>query len=231
MCRARRPASLSPAMPSAPKIDFTSSPSFPRDQVLAMLLFVSMTPQLTTSQMASLATALARIAGGSVVLTPLTKIRGLLGLDRLAVGGGPAWRMAGRALKPGNISQRCLCRGEAGDTGLRHAGPGSVDLTKHLKLNTTVGTGDRSPASPRRRNDPGSSMGLSIRAGLLIKRCHDAAWDNPIRAGLEGLYEARIRRVRLGNPGFSLRLCAPERTWRAASHMLRAASSTSTNQT
>ncbi|UYH52039.1 translocation/assembly module TamB domain-containing protein [Candidatus Kirkpatrickella diaphorinae] len=147
---------------SAPKIDFTSSPSFPRDQVLAMLLFGSMTPQLTTSQMASLATALAQIAGGSGGFDPLTKIRGLLGLDRLAVGGGSGVADGGASVEAGKyITKGVYVGAKQATQGSGTQAQVQVDLTKRLKLNTTVGTGGQITGFTTPENDPGSSVGLS----------------------------------------------------------------------
>lgn len=147
---------------SAPKIDFISAPSFPRDQVLAMLLFGSMTPQLTTAQMASLATALAQVAGGGGGFDPLIKIRGLLGLDRLAVGGGGGVADGGASVEAGKyITKGVYVGAKQATSGSGTQAQVQVDLTKRLKLNTTVGTGGQITGFTTPENDPGSSVGLS----------------------------------------------------------------------
>ncbi|WP_243443998.1 translocation/assembly module TamB domain-containing protein [Asaia prunellae] len=146
---------------SAPKIDFTSQPSLPRDQVLAMLLFGSSTASLSPTQLASLAAAVAQITGGSS-FDPLGKVRGLLGLDRLAVGGGSGVNNGGASLEAGKYVMKGVYVGAKQATG----GSGTqaqvqVDLTKRLKLNTTVGTGGQVTGFTTPENDPGSSVGLS----------------------------------------------------------------------
>ncbi|GBR07913.1 translocation/assembly module TamB domain-containing protein [Asaia siamensis] len=146
---------------SSPKIDFTSQPSLPRDQVLSMLLFGSSTASLSPTQLASLAAAVAQITGGSS-FDPLNKVRGLLGLDRLAVGGGSGVNNGGASLEAGKYVMKGVYVGAKQATG----GSGTqaqvqVDLTKRLKLNTTVGTGGQVTGFTTPENDPGSSVGLS----------------------------------------------------------------------
>lgn len=146
---------------SAPKIDFTSQPSLPRDQVLSMLLFGSSTASLSPTQLASLAAAVAQITGGSS-FDPLNKVRGLLGLDRLAVGGGSGVNNGGASLEAGKYVMKGVYVGAKQATG----GSGTqaqvqVDLTRRLKLNTTVGTGGQVTGFTTPENDPGSSVGLS----------------------------------------------------------------------
>ncbi|WP_232228021.1 translocation/assembly module TamB domain-containing protein [Asaia astilbis] len=146
---------------SAPKIDFASQPSLPRDQVLSMLLFGSSTASLSPTQLASLAAAVAQMTGGSS-FDPLNKVRGLLGLDRLAVGGGSGVDNGGASLEAGKYVMKGVYVGAKQATG----GTGTqaqvqVDLTKRLKLNTTVGTGGQVTGFTTPENDPGSSVGVS----------------------------------------------------------------------
>ncbi|NIE79133.1 translocation/assembly module TamB domain-containing protein [Asaia sp. As-1742] len=146
---------------SAPKIDFTSQPSLPRDQVLAMLLFGSSTASLSPTQLASLAAAVAQISGGSS-FDPLDKVRGFLGLDRLAVGGGSGVNNGGASLEAGKYVMKGVYVGaKQATSGSGTQAQVQVDLTKRLKLNTTVGTGGQITGFTTPENDPGSSVGLS----------------------------------------------------------------------
>lgn len=146
---------------SAPKIDFSSQPSLPRDQVLAMLLFGSTTASLSPTQLASLAAAVAQITGGSS-FDPLDKVRGLLGLDRLAVGGGSGVNNGGASLEAGKYVMKGVYVGaKQATSGSGTQAQVQVDLTKRLKLNTTVGTGGQITGFTTPENDPGSSVGLS----------------------------------------------------------------------
>lgn len=146
---------------SEPRIDFTSVPSLPRDQVLSMLLFGSSTASLSTTQLAELATAVAQISGVSS-FDPLGKVRGLLGLDRLAVGGGSGVNNGGASLEAGKYVMRGVYVGaKQATSGSGTQAQVQVDLTKRLKLNTTVGTGGQVTGFTTPENDPGSSVGLS----------------------------------------------------------------------
>ncbi|GBQ92040.1 translocation/assembly module TamB domain-containing protein [Asaia krungthepensis] len=146
---------------SAPKIDFSSQPSLPRDQVLAMLLFGSTTASLSPTQLASLAAAVAQISGGSS-FDPLDKVRGFLGLDRLAVGGGSGVNNGGASLEAGKYVMKGVYVGaKQATSGSGTQAQVQVDLTKRLKLNTTVGTGGQITGFTTPENDPGSSVGLS----------------------------------------------------------------------
>ncbi|WP_336760012.1 translocation/assembly module TamB domain-containing protein [Asaia sp. VD9] len=146
---------------SAPKIDFTSQPSLPRDQVLSMLLFGSSTASLSPTQLASLAAAVAQLSGASS-FDPLNTVRGFLGLDRLAVGGGSGVNNGGASLEAGKYVMKGVYVGaKQATSGSGTQAQVQVDLTKRLKLNTTVGTGGQVTGFTTPENDPGSSIGLS----------------------------------------------------------------------
>ncbi|MES0882365.1 translocation/assembly module TamB domain-containing protein [Roseibium sp. SCP14] len=67
-----------------PKIAFTSSPELPQDEVLALLLFGKSVGNLSATQVASLAAAIATLTGGSDN-GPLATIRKSLGLDAIDI--------------------------------------------------------------------------------------------------------------------------------------------------
>lgn len=146
---------------SAPKIDFKSNPEQPRDQVLAMLLFGTTTAKLSTTQLAELAAAVAQLTGGSG-FDPLGTIRNSLGLDRLAIGGGNGVGNGGTSVEAGKYVMKGVYVGaKQATSGSGTQAQVQVDLTRHLKLNTTVGTGGQVTGFTTPENDPGSSVGLS----------------------------------------------------------------------
>jgi translocation and assembly module TamB len=142
----------------APKITLTSTPELPQDEVLARLLFGVSVKQLTVLQIAQMGTALATLGGvGGRGANPLLALQRSLGLDRLAVGGASASTASVEAGR--YISPRVYLGAKQAVSGGTQAQV-EVDLTKHLKLQATLGTGGTvQGATPY--NDPGSSVGLS----------------------------------------------------------------------
>ncbi|MBS1029884.1 translocation/assembly module TamB domain-containing protein [Gluconobacter cerinus] len=146
---------------SAPKIDFSSVPTQPRDEVMAILLFGTDAHSLSTTQLAELAAAVAQLAGGSS-FDPLGKVRNALGLDRLAVGGGGGVDNGGTSVEAGKYVMKGVYVGaKQATSGSGTQAQVQIDLTKRLKLNTTVGTGGQVTGFTTPENDPGSSVGLS----------------------------------------------------------------------
>jgi translocation and assembly module TamB len=88
-------------------------------------------------------------------------VRKSLGLDRLSAGGAGGDANAA-AVEAGKYVARGVYVGtKQGTSGGMHAKV-QIDLTKHLKLESTVGTGGGVPATGATPdNDPGSSVGLS----------------------------------------------------------------------
>jgi translocation and assembly module TamB len=142
---------------SAPKITLSSNPTLPQDEILAQLLFQSSTTQLSPFQLASIATALASIAGvntGGGVGGMLGSVRQGLGLDELSIGNGignptGATPTAGSAasknenaptLQAGRYVAPGVYVGAAqGTTGTGTAAQVQIDIAKGLKLQTQVG--------------------------------------------------------------------------------------------
>ncbi|WP_245642196.1 translocation/assembly module TamB domain-containing protein [Neokomagataea thailandica] len=146
---------------SAPKLDFTSVPHQPRDEVLAILLFGTDSHSLSTMQLAELGAAVAQLAGGSS-FDPMAKVRNALGLDRLAIGGGGGVNNGGTSVEAGKYVMKGVYVGaKQAMSGTGTQAQVQVDLTKRLKLNTTVGTGGQVTGFTTPENDPGSSVGLS----------------------------------------------------------------------
>ncbi|MDB5378008.1 MAG: hypothetical protein JWR00_2454, partial [Rubritepida sp.] len=126
--------------PAAPEIKVTADPELPQDEALARLLFDRETSRLSPFELASIAQAVAQLAGimpaGSGILD---RLRSAAGLDRLGVGsdgGRGASLEAGRYVAPGvYVGVR---QGTSGGT------PGvgvQVELTPRLRLDGQTSTG------------------------------------------------------------------------------------------
>lgn len=147
---------------SEPHVELTSSPLLPPDEVLSHLLFGENVSQLTAVQVAQVAEGLATLGGSGGGFNPLSAARRSLGLDRLAVGGTEKGN--GASVEMGKNVARGLYVGARQDTTGGTQAQVQVDLTKHLKLQTTVSSGlGAQPAGtiPTPQNDRGSSVGLS----------------------------------------------------------------------
>lgn len=144
----------------APKITLSSTPSLPQDQVLALLLFGQNTKSLSPLQIAQVAAGLASLTGAGGGFDPLGTVRKKLGLDRLAVGSSGS-SGTGASVEAGKYVARGVYVGAKQAT----SGGGSqatvqIDLTRRLKLQTTVGTGGATTGIITPENDPGSSVAL-----------------------------------------------------------------------
>ena len=122
-----------------PKIILTSTPPLPSDEILSRLLFGQGTASLSPFQAASLAAALAQLAGVGAGLNPIDKMRDALGLDELSLSsgsaGGPPSVQAGRYVAPGvyvGASQATNGQGTQANV--------QINLYKGLKLQSATGT-------------------------------------------------------------------------------------------
>lgn len=159
----------------APEITLSSTPEQPQDQILARLLFGADPAQLSTLQIAQIAAALATMSGvGGGGLSPLTALQRKLGLDRLSISGststGSVATAAGTAaqgtstaasIEAGRyVSSRVFIGARQFTTGTTQAEV-QVDLTRSLKIQTTLATGGGTVQGVTPQNDPGSSVGMS----------------------------------------------------------------------
>jgi len=156
----------------APMITLSSTPEQPQDQILSRLLFGADPAQLSTLQVAQIATALATMSGVGGGRNPLTAVQRKLRLDRLAISSsttgsptaaGPSAQgtNTGATIEAGRyVSSRVYVGAKQFTTGTTQAQV-QVDLTKSLKIQTTVGTGGGTVQGETPQNDPGSSIGLS----------------------------------------------------------------------
>ncbi|HEY0339393.1 MAG TPA: translocation/assembly module TamB domain-containing protein, partial [Steroidobacteraceae bacterium] len=152
----------------APKIELSSTPDLPQDEIMARLLFGESAAQLTALQVVQIGAALAQLGGGGGGLNPLAKIQKTLGLDRLTVGsdsnpatGANSTTNNGYSVEAGRyVSSRVFVAVKESTTGTSQLAV-DVDLTKHLKLQTRLGNGSTNAQGTTPENDPGSSIGLA----------------------------------------------------------------------
>jgi translocation and assembly module TamB len=151
----------------APKIELSSTPDLPQDEIMARLLFGESAAQLTALQVVQIGAALATLTGGGGGLNPLAKIQKTLGLDRLSVGSAPTTgtganqQSQGYNVEAGRyVSSRVFVAVKESTTGTSQLAV-DVDLTKHLKLQTRLGNGSTTTQGTTPENDPGSSIGLA----------------------------------------------------------------------
>ncbi|MBY9067677.1 translocation/assembly module TamB domain-containing protein [Hyphomonas sp. WL0036] len=72
--------------PGSPRIELSSTPELPQDEILARMLFGRSVMDLSALEAAELATSIARLSGQGGGLDPLGQIQAGLGLDRLRLG-------------------------------------------------------------------------------------------------------------------------------------------------
>jgi translocation and assembly module TamB len=157
----------------APVISLSSTPEMPQDEILSRLLFGVSVTQLTPLQLAQIGAALATMGGvgGNSRFNPINAVQRKLGLDRLAIGGGSSNNGAatGTAGETSNaatieagryVSRRVYIGAKQSTSGATQAQV-QVDLTKSLKLQTTLGTGGGTVQGATPQNDPGSSVGIT----------------------------------------------------------------------
>jgi translocation and assembly module TamB len=145
-----------------------------QDEILSRLLFGVSVTQLTTLQIAQIAAALASMTGiGGGGFNPINAVQRRLRLDRLAISGNtngaaPASSTTtaqgtntGATIEAGRyVSSRVYVGAKQFTTGTTQAQV-QIDLTKSLKVQTTLGTGGGTVQGVTPQNDPGSSIGLS----------------------------------------------------------------------
>jgi translocation and assembly module TamB len=141
----------------APRIVLTSVPEMPQDEILARLLFGTSVKQLTAIQVVQIATALVAITGTGGGFNPLLAAQRSLGLDRLSVG---STSTGATTVEAGRYVYQNVYVGAKQSTSGGTQAKVQVDLTKHLKVQATLGTGTTTAQGVTPDNDPGSSIGL-----------------------------------------------------------------------
>jgi translocation and assembly module TamB len=145
---------------SAPRIELSSTPTMPPDEILARMLFQRAAAQLSPLQLAQLAETAVSLARGGSGFDPLGSLRRRLGLSRLSV--GSTGETAGTTVEAGTYVLRNVYIGaKQGLEGGTQAEV-QVDLTDRLKV---VGTASASPNAAvtqgSKQRETGSSVGLS----------------------------------------------------------------------
>ena len=145
---------------SAPRIELSSTPTMPPDEILARMLFQRSAAQLTPLQLAQLAETAVSLAGGGSGFDPLGSLRRGLGLSRLSV--GSAGEMEGTTVEAGTYVLRNVYIGaKQGLEGGTQAEV-QVDLTDQLKVVGTVSAGANAAVTQgSKQRETGSSIGLS----------------------------------------------------------------------
>jgi translocation and assembly module TamB len=155
---------------SAPKIQLSSTPQVPQDEILATLLFQQSAKQLSPFQLAQMAQAAASLGGfGGGGFDPIASVRRSLGLDRLSVSSAST---SGTSSGSATASQSTVEAGKyvaggvyvAAKQGLGNTTEAEVqvDLTKNLKAKATVNTGTNAASTQGAAVQIlGSSVGLS----------------------------------------------------------------------
>ena len=141
----------------APKFVLTSVPDLPQDEILARLLFGTNVKQLTALQVVQIGAALVSLTGAGSGLNPLLAAQRSLGLDRLSVG---STSTGGTTVEAGRYVYSNIYVGAKQSTSGSTQAKVQVDLTKHLKVQATLGTGGTTAQGVTPENDPGSSIGL-----------------------------------------------------------------------
>lgn len=155
---------------TAPVISLSSTPEMPQDEILSHLLFGVSVTQLTVLQIAQIGAALPAMTGiGGGALDPLDAVQRKLRLDRLAISGGTSAASAtpgaaaassAASIEAGRyVSNRIYVGGRQTTNGTTQAQV-QVDLTKQLKVQTTLGTGGGTVQGATPQNDPGNNIGL-----------------------------------------------------------------------
>jgi len=147
----------------APTVTLSSTPELPPDQILGLLMFGQVSPQqLSALQVAQIGSALASISGvGGNGMDPLASVQHTLGLDRLSVMSTSTATTSTTTVEAGRyVSSRVYVGARQSTVGSTQAVV-QIDVTKHLKVTTALGTGNDSAQGATPDNDPGNNIGIS----------------------------------------------------------------------
>ncbi|MDE2499463.1 MAG: translocation/assembly module TamB domain-containing protein [Alphaproteobacteria bacterium] len=148
---------------SAPKIQLSSSPALPQDEILARLLFQQSISQLSPLQLTQIAQAVASLSGVGTGFNPVGILRRSLGLDTLAVGStAPSSGGASQTtIEAGKYVAHNIYIGATQDLSGGTRIVGQIDITKNLKAQASVNAGTRANAASTSLSDTGDTVGLS----------------------------------------------------------------------
>jgi len=146
---------------SAPRIELSSTPTMPADEILARMLFGQSAAQLSPGQLATLAQAAVSLTSGGSRFDPLGSLRRQLGLSRLDVSGGST-TASGATVEAGKyVFGNVYVGAKQGLEGNTQAEV-QVDITNQLKVIGTVNSGASTAVTQgAKQRESGSSIGLS----------------------------------------------------------------------
>jgi translocation and assembly module TamB len=147
---------------SAPKIQLSSSPVLPQDEILSHILFQQGTAQLSPLQLAEIAQAAVSLTDAGAGFDPVGSVRQSLGLDRLAVGSvtTPGATESQTTVTAGKYVARNIYVGATQGVGGGSQAEVQIDVTKNLKVIGTVNNGIASATQREKQNDTSTSFGL-----------------------------------------------------------------------
>lgn len=162
---------------ASPKIELSSNPPLPQDDLLGLLLFGKPAYQLSVIQLAETGAALASLGGlgpdgggGGSKWNPLTWFKKWFGLNTLSVGSAPppsgpgatgGGTSSGASITAGKyVSKRVYLAATQTTNGTSQVLV-DVDLSEYLKLQTRLGNGTATAQGTTPENDPGSSIGIA----------------------------------------------------------------------
>ncbi len=147
---------------SAPRIQLSSTPSLPQDEILASLLFQQSTAQLSPFQLAEVAQAAISLTDAGRGLDPIGGLRKGLGLDRLAVGSvGATPADTETTVTAGKYVARNIYVGATQGISGGTQAEVQIDLTRNLKAIGTVNNGlPTNNTQQSRQHEESTSFGL-----------------------------------------------------------------------
>jgi translocation and assembly module TamB len=135
---------------SNPKIELSSSPTLPQDEIIAHLLFGKGASQLGPGELIAVANAVGELSGVGSSTTAIDSVRQALGLDRLGIGQGGGQQGSSSSGSGGGVSGagveggRYIGRGVylGGRQGLQGDSRGvvQIEVIPHVKIEAEVGT-------------------------------------------------------------------------------------------
>jgi autotransporter translocation and assembly factor TamB len=137
---------------SAPSITLSSTPAMPEDEIMARILFGTSVHELSAVEAVQLAAAVSSLSGGGG-FDVFSKARSVLGLDRLTIEDGEE-ETGGRLVTGGKyLSNNIYLEVQTQtDTGESNATV-RVDLTRHLQVESDVGSDNSSSIGVRWKKD------------------------------------------------------------------------------
>jgi translocation and assembly module TamB len=149
---------------SQPRIQLSSTPNYPQDEILAQMLFQQSTAQLSPIQLAQIAQAALSLTGAGAGYDPVGSLRRSFGLDRLAVSsiGTAAPGETQTAIAAGKYVAPNIYVGAKQGIGGGTQAEVQIDLTRGLKLlGTLQAAPDAAVTQGAKRRDSTNGIGLS----------------------------------------------------------------------